>query len=278
MDRSYRDAIGNVDAVTPFMQMFDGTMVQRITCTNCSKVSTSLQPFSDIGLDIGHVRTVNDAINHYFKAKKLDEGSKKTNVYKCTACQRNVEATQKFSISKLPPVLCLQLKRFGENNIKLIDGIKISKNLDLSPYFDGSVGSKNYSLSSFIIHHGSSRNAGHYTAICKNTGDNNFFHFNDETVTSLSEEQVLQRLDSYVIFYEAVSTSDQSQNISNHSNVEASLPSTSTLPPSTPSVGPTLITSNVSPDVTILSNPFFNIGMYNNSNQVIRLRISNVLA
>ena len=270
MDRSYRDAIGNVDAVTPFMQMFRGSMAQHITCTNCSNVSTSLQPFNDIGLDIDPVRTLNDAIHLYFKAKRLDEGSKKTNLYKCTGCQRNVEATQKFSISELPPVLCLQLKRFGKHQ-KLAKDIKISKNLDLSPYFDGSVGSKNYSLSSIIIHHGGSRNSGHYTAICKNISDNNFSHFNDATVTSLSEEQVLQRLDSYVIFYEAVSTSDQSQNISNPSNVEAPLPSTSTLPPCTPSVGPTLIASNASPHVKILSDPFFNISTYNDSNQVIRL-------
>ena len=271
MDRSYRDAIGDVDAVTPFMQMFHGSMVQHITCTNCSKVSTSLQPFNDIGLDIDHVRTLNDAINLYFKAKRLDEGSKKTNVYKCTACQRNVEATQKFSISELPPVLCLQLKRFGKNNRKLARDIKISKNLDLSPYFDGSVGSKNYSLSSLIIHHGGSRNSGHYTAICKNISDNNFSHFNDETVTLLSEEQVLQRLDSYVIFYEAVTTNDQSQNINDHSNVEATLPSTSTLPPCTPSVAPTSISPNASPNVNMLSTPFFNISTYNNSNEVTRL-------
>ena len=115
LDRSYRDTIGDVDAVTPFMKMFRGSMVQHIICTNCSNVSTSLQPFNDIGLDIDHVRTLNDAINLYFMAKRLDEGSKKTNVYKCTACQRNVEAKQKFSISELPPVLCLQLKRFGKN-------------------------------------------------------------------------------------------------------------------------------------------------------------------
>ena len=68
LDRSYRDAIGNVDAVTPFMQMFRGSMAQHITCTNCSNVSTSLQPFNDIGLDIDHVRTLNDAIHLYFKA------------------------------------------------------------------------------------------------------------------------------------------------------------------------------------------------------------------
>lgn len=85
-----------------------------VTCLSCRAVSTTFQHFQDLPLDIRKASTLNDALAGYFERERLPDGE---DAYKCEKCNRKVSVTKKFTIEKPPNVLCVQLKRYKNNNL-----------------------------------------------------------------------------------------------------------------------------------------------------------------
>ena len=74
-------------------------------------MSTTFSHFQDIVLDIRSVRSVEEALNLYFRKETLDTD----NAYKCEKCHKKVPATKRHLIERAPHVLLLQLKRYATN-------------------------------------------------------------------------------------------------------------------------------------------------------------------
>ena len=116
---------------------------------------------------------------------KMDDG---------TVC----DAIKSTSLSTLPPILLIQLKRFcylDNKNSKIMKKIVYEETLDLTNYYS-SKDTKNqlptYDLYAVIIHKGDSEN-GHYFVYIKNTKNdinNPFIKFDDRSVTYATREEV----------------------------------------------------------------------------------------
>ncbi|KAL3102229.1 hypothetical protein niasHS_003638 [Heterodera schachtii] len=133
-------------------------------------------------------------------------------MYKCEQCKRLRNGTKICSLTRLPQVLVIHLKRFrneGMYNVKL--GSKVAfplTDLDLRPFihseaqFDplGCPNPTKYDLCGLITHKGQNLEYGHYVAYCRNSDDLDWYEFDDANVTRVNSLEVLSQ-EAYILFY-----------------------------------------------------------------------------
>jgi len=136
-------------------------------------------------------------LNEYIEVEEL----KGDNAYQCSNCNSKQTAQKFVKFKSLPPVLNVQLKRFeydynSEQRIKLNDEISFPLKLKMDPYLidpklveekDFVFESPEYDLVAVLIHSGSAA-VGHYYSFLK--WENQWFKFNDETVTTADENDI----------------------------------------------------------------------------------------
>jgi len=140
--------------------------------------------------------------------------------YTCRRCDAPQAATKRLSISRLPPVLPIHLKRFSHSknsSVKLDVHVKFPLTIDLSPYFRTPLnltsGGKKadkaimigveyveraiYELSSVVVHKGK-MDSGHYISFSRVNDE--WFMFDDSKVVIVDESEVLAS-EAYMLFY-----------------------------------------------------------------------------
>uniref|UniRef100_A0ACD5Y8I2 Uncharacterized protein n=1 Tax=Avena sativa TaxID=4498 RepID=A0ACD5Y8I2_AVESA len=124
----------------------------------------------------------------------------------------NGGAIQTQLISKLPPVLTIQLERQAHNLSKLTEHVSFKEILDVGPFMDPSSEDKDnlsYRLVGVIEHIGGVVNIGHFIAYVRasrgqqGSGPSSWVCANDSTVRRVSLEEVL-RCEAYILFYERI--------------------------------------------------------------------------
>ncbi|XP_053497970.1 ubiquitin carboxyl-terminal hydrolase 3 isoform X1 [Ictalurus furcatus] len=203
---------------TPTMvtAVFGGVLHNEVNCLICGTESKKFDPFLDLSLDIpsqfrvkrtkdqepGPTCTLGDCLSSFTDLEQLDE----TELYMCHKCKKRQKSTKKFWIQELPKVLCLHLKRFHwtaflRNKVDTYVEFPL-RGLDLKCYLLESENSLPdsclYDLAAVVVHHGSGVGSGHYTAYGLHEGC--WYHFNDSTVTVVSEETVA-KAKAYILFY-----------------------------------------------------------------------------
>ncbi|KAE8271742.1 hypothetical protein A4X09_0g592 [Tilletia walkeri] len=126
--------------------------------------------------------------------------------YTCAQCGSQNGATKQLSLYRLPPVLCIQLKRFehehkngSTGSVKIDVRVRFSLSLDLREFVTSSVRAQGdrlqedpeayvYDLFTVIVHEGS-MNTGHYTNFSKRK--DGWFRFNDDKISPASISEVL---------------------------------------------------------------------------------------
>lgn len=229
-------------------QTFGGLYKSTVTCSSCKNFNSTLDPFMDLSLDIrvspvgkkkklpitNSVQTViefppmdlTECLDRFTSTETLGSDSE----YKCRKCDSSEGAKKKLSLSRLPPVVSIHLKRFSHSrtlkeSTKVDTRIRFPFVLDLKPYLSRSVrkaasngtktvdeDSKNaespadyglsnpvYDLSSVVVHKGKIDN-GHYISYAKQGPD--WFRFDDSMVVQVDEKEVL-RAEAYMLFYVA---------------------------------------------------------------------------
>jgi ubiquitin carboxyl-terminal hydrolase 12/46 len=111
-----------------------GEMTKSINCHNCRKVYYSLpqdnvirEPFLELQVDIKENSSLQNCIREMLKGEELKDDCK----FDCNFCKERSNATATYhlltrmSLSKLPEILIVQLKRFKydekNNQIKKLD-------------------------------------------------------------------------------------------------------------------------------------------------------------
>lgn len=122
----------------------------------------------------------------------------------CNKCKDHVQATKKFDLWKLPPILVIHLKRFSYRNRyrrdKLDTLVKFPlEGLNLSEYTLSEAETPCYDLFAVSNHFGA-LGGGHYTAFAKNPNDNKWYKFDDSNVSPMNEDRVCSSA-AYVLFY-----------------------------------------------------------------------------
>uniref|UniRef100_UPI00358F3F17 ubiquitin carboxyl-terminal hydrolase 15-like isoform X2 n=1 Tax=Myxine glutinosa TaxID=7769 RepID=UPI00358F3F17 len=123
----------------------------------------------------------------------------------CPTCKKHQQATKKFDLWSLPKILVVHLKRFSYNKYyrdKLDTLVDFSiRDLDMHEFLAGpQMNSCVYDLIAVSNHYGG-LGGGHYTAYAKNQLSQNWYYFDDSSVSSASKDQIVSKA-AYVLFYQ----------------------------------------------------------------------------
>ncbi|KAG7300332.1 hypothetical protein JYU34_015922 [Plutella xylostella] len=198
-----KDAARSASIVTA---VFGGTLQSEVRCLACGAVSKKLDPFLDLSLELPDLPASREpaalpaCLASFLQVEELAD----TERYHCASCKCKQKSTKQFWLRRLPNVLCLHLKRFRWHNYfrtKVDTSISFPLSaLDMSQFVPASGRGERalYDLAAVIVHHGSGAGSGHYTAFAIN--EDQWFHFNDQTVRATDAETVAS-CKPYILFY-----------------------------------------------------------------------------
>ncbi|XP_068132718.1 ubiquitin carboxyl-terminal hydrolase 15 isoform X5 [Hyperolius riggenbachi] len=127
----------------------------------------------------------------------------------CPHCKEHQQATKKLDLWSLPPVLVVHLKRFSysrymRDKLDTLVDFPVS-DLDMSKFLiNPNAGPCRYNLIAVSNHYGG-MGGGHYTAFAKNKDDGKWYYFDDSSVSTASEDQIVSKA-AYVLFYQRQDT------------------------------------------------------------------------
>lgn len=150
--------------------------------------------------------TIQHCIEYFLQEEKLDE----EDAWYCSKCKEHKQATKKFDIYRLPPILLVQLKRFGSARSPYSRGRKVKDlikfpldDLNMSSYLLGPSDKKAppmYTLTG-VSNHSGEMGFGHYTAYCKSIRDNKWYCYDDSSVRPANPDNVCSA-HGYVLVYQ----------------------------------------------------------------------------
>ncbi|KAF1749050.1 hypothetical protein GCK72_025517 [Caenorhabditis remanei] len=125
------------------------------------------------------------------------------NQYSCRKCERLVDATKTVKAKELPEIILIQLKRFRHT---VYGCSKIGKIVEF-PLRSQDFGewttsgeSEVYDLVGFVVHVGRNIDCGHYVSFCLNEQENQWYHYDDSTVTRYDDTEVAKN-EPYILMY-----------------------------------------------------------------------------
>lgn len=204
---------------------FQGQFRNKLTCLTCGKTSTTYNAFLYLSLPIppaprgsGAKVTLAQCLDAFTRDEILD----KADAWHCPQCKKPRRATKKLTISRLPQVLLIHLKRFsfkGPFTDKVETNVTFpTSNLDLTNYMPpplppGAV-PKGMPVSASqqppyvydlygATHHFGSLSGGHYTATIRTQGENGeplWKYCDDSRITNADDRQI-HSSSSYILWW-----------------------------------------------------------------------------
>ncbi|RPB16849.1 cysteine proteinase [Morchella conica CCBAS932] len=198
---------------------FQGQLSSRLMCLTCGITSTTYSGFMYLSLPIPSKRggfTLADCLEEFVKEEVLE----KDDAWHCPNCKKARKATKKLTITRLPHILIIHLKRFTNRGLwrdKLNTMVQFPlKDLNLTKYVPpllprGALGPNApepsaevtppfmYDLYGVCNHYGT-LNGGHYTSFVRNNHQNAWNHFDDSKASFVDDSAVVSR-NAYVLFW-----------------------------------------------------------------------------
>ncbi|KDE05592.1 hypothetical protein MVLG_04087 [Microbotryum lychnidis-dioicae p1A1 Lamole] len=198
------------------VQCFQGQFRNQLKCLTCGKTSTTYNTFMPLSIPIPSGRgitktTLYECIQGFVREEILD----KDDAWFCPRCKTNRKATKKLSLSRLPPILVIHLKRFsfhGPFSDKIETFVQYPLfGLDLTtlippPLMDmrsnassSKVPPKGYVYDLFgVTNHYGNLSSGHYTAYVRNGRD--WYNIGDSKVTPVDPRIVEGNKSAYILY------------------------------------------------------------------------------
>ncbi|KAF4123223.1 ubiquitin carboxyl-terminal hydrolase 34, partial [Geosmithia morbida] len=172
---------------------YGGQLVQQIKSMECGHISERLEPFSAIQCDVQGKTCLQDSLQAYVDGEVLEGDNK----YKCSSCDRHVDAVKRACLKDLPDNIIFHLKRF-EFNLRTLQRNKINDyftfpdKINLKPYTAESLnnpdaeGEDMFELTGVLVHAGTAE-SGHYYSYIRERPTSpdrpSWVEFNDDIVT-----------------------------------------------------------------------------------------------
>jgi len=144
-----------------------------------------------------------ECLDLFIKDEILDDDNKWFSPY----CKEYVNATKQILLWETPEVLIINFKRFKKQNLFFSKNKNMIEfpinNLDISKYIHSDNPDNIYKYNLFAVnnHIGNQLSGnGHYFSYCKNSNNNKWYKFNDETVTEIDEANIITN-NAYILFY-----------------------------------------------------------------------------
>ena len=205
------DKLGGTDQ-SLVQSVFGGELVHKTKCLNCNTVTERKEVFTDLCVSVpkesevlGKKRvTVQGLIKQMLKPEELVGDNK----YCCDQCGGTKQnATRWIEILQFPAHLMLVMHKFSFDiatcDFKKEKTVVYPENVDL-------VGNS-YELYGSVLHYGETATKGHYVALCRRSGGNQWALLDDTNVQELSQDEANERMSglrksteaAYVLFFKA---------------------------------------------------------------------------
>lgn len=188
------------DAKTAFRSFYGGQLVQQVKSKECDHLSERLEPFSAIQCDIKGKTSLIESLKAYVKGEIMEGDNK----YKCSTCDRHVDAVKRACLKDVPDNLIFHLKRFdydlrANRRNKLNDYFAFPTDIDMRPYKVGyltegpeCLEEDIFELVGVLVHSGTAESGHYYSYIRErpSTEDNSWVEFNDDHVTPFDSSNI----------------------------------------------------------------------------------------
>lgn len=203
----------NEQARNQLRSFYGGQLVQQVASKECDHISERLEPFSAIQCDIKGKKSLTESLQAYVDGEIMEGDNK----YKCSSCDRHVDAVKRACLKDIPDNMIFHLKRFdfslktGERS-KINDYFSFPGKIDLHPYtFDALASSTSRPLASgedseprkqdifelvgVLVHSGTAE-SGHYYSYVRERGTatsesrQTWVEFNDDNVSIWDPSQM----------------------------------------------------------------------------------------
>ncbi|KAL3423599.1 ubiquitin carboxyl-terminal hydrolase [Phlyctema vagabunda] len=183
-----------------FRSFYGGQLVQQVKSKECEHISERLEPFSAIQCDIKGKSTLQESLQAYVDGEVMEGDNK----YKCSTCDRHVDAVKRACLKDIPDNLIFHLKRFDFNlrtmqRSKINDYFSFPTTIDMRPYkVDHIMSSPEecpedvFELVGILVHAGTAE-SGHYYSFIKERpshAEDSWVEFNDDIVTPWKSEEM----------------------------------------------------------------------------------------
>ncbi|OHF02610.1 ubiquitin carboxyl-terminal hydrolase [Colletotrichum orchidophilum] len=173
---------------------YGGQLVQQVASKECEHISERLEPFSAIQCDIKGKSTLQDSLQAYVDGEIMEGDNK----YKCSSCDRHVDAVKRACLKDIPDNLIFHLKRFDFNlrtlmRSKINDHFSFPTKIDMRPYTIDHLGSPSdsgeediFELVGVLVHAGTAESGHYYSYIRERptmATSEAWFEFNDDLVS-----------------------------------------------------------------------------------------------
>ncbi|KAK9708423.1 ubiquitin-specific protease doa4 [Basidiobolus ranarum] len=186
------------------VSLFQGQFRSRLQCTSCKQTSTTYNPFMYLSLPIplkGNGIPLSRCLDEFVKEEILDGDD----AWFCSRCKTRRRAIKRLTLSRLPDILLIHLKRFSfsgpfRDKLDTLVSYPLRK-LDMRPYLPPtqSKAPAIYDLYAVSNHFGG-LNGGHYTAQVRNGYRNQWHNFDDSRVSACDERSIVCK-SAYILFY-----------------------------------------------------------------------------
>ncbi|KAK4140337.1 uncharacterized protein C8A04DRAFT_15044 [Dichotomopilus funicola] len=182
------------DEKNRFRAFYGGQLVQQVRSQECEHVSERLEPFSAIQCDIKGKTSLEESLQAYVDGEIMEGDNK----YKCSTCDRHVDAVKRACLKDIPDNLIFHLKRFDFNlrtmqRSKINDYFAFPDKIDMRPYTIDHLSSPDeekpedvFELVGVLVHTGTAESGHYYSYIRERPSSGEvptWVEFNDETVT-----------------------------------------------------------------------------------------------
>ncbi|CAM1502884.1 Fc.00g076600.m01.CDS01 [Cosmosporella sp. VM-42] len=173
---------------------YGGQLVQQVKSKECPHVSERFEPFSAIQCDIKGKTTLEESLQAYVDGEIMEGDNK----YKCSTCDRHVDAVKRACLKDIPDNVIFHLKRF-DFNLRTLERNKINDYfafpalLNLQPYkseylADPASNSEEdiFELVGVLVHSGTAESGHYYSYIRErptSANRNSWVEFNDDMVS-----------------------------------------------------------------------------------------------
>ncbi|KAI0179993.1 hypothetical protein GGR52DRAFT_568756 [Hypoxylon sp. FL1284] len=184
---------------------YGGQLVQQVKSKECEHISERIEPFSAIQCDIKGKAGLEESLQAYVNGEIMEGDNK----YKCSDCDRHVDAVKRACLKDIPDDLIFHLKRFDFNlrtltRSKINDYFPFPDKLDMQPYTVEHLSNPSkdacdkpepdmFELVGVLVHSGTAESGHYYSYIRERPSTSDvpsWIEFNDELVTSWDHSQM----------------------------------------------------------------------------------------
>ncbi|KAI1464645.1 uncharacterized protein F4812DRAFT_149220 [Daldinia caldariorum] len=180
---------------------YGGELVQQVKSKECQHISERIEPFSAIQCDIKGKAGLEESLQAYVDGEIMEGDNK----YKCSDCDRHVDAVKRACLKDIPDNLIFHLKRFDFNlrtltRSKINDYFPFPNEINMQPYTiehlsdpSGSTEPDMFELVGILVHSGTAESGHYYSYIRErptSSSKPSWVEFNDELVTSWEPSQM----------------------------------------------------------------------------------------